>query len=255
MSSDIILSAHWQVAVVFVNGTSQSTINTDVGTALGNSFPANPPDGTTQRFDGWYNGTTKITNATKFESGMTVTAKWIQRFKVTYDLDGGDGTSVPGPTYYDGNSTVTVISSTGITKDGFTFNGWKNSSGSAVSGSFTITSDVTLIAQWQENTPPQCEIMPSTGTVYVPACYDEPMTVQLSCSNANARFTYEWWYDMMGNVAAVVNGVEGWSGQGTNKCIPAHWPGMAVWCIVKDQYGRTFESGKWTVNPCEGQNP
>lgn len=254
MISDVTLSAHWEVVVVFVNGTLQSTFNTDVGTALGSSFPANPPDGTTQRFDGWYNGTTKITNATKFESGITVTAKWINRYKLTYDLNGGIGTSVPGPTYYDANSTVNVISSTGINKSGFSFNGWKNNLGSTVSGSFTIYSDVTLVAQWQENTPPQCEIIPSIATVNIPACYGEQLTVQLSCSNGNAQFTFDWWYDMMGTVASIQNG-DGWSGQGTNKCTPRNWPGMAVWCIVKDQYGRTFESGKWTVNPCEGQNP
>ncbi|MCR5532620.1 MAG: InlB B-repeat-containing protein [Paludibacteraceae bacterium] len=77
-------------------------------------------------------------------------------YSVTYNGNGNTGGSVPtDATAYKKGTTVTVKSNSGsLAKTGYTFSGWNtNTSGTgtnytAGSGTFSITSDITLYAKW-----------------------------------------------------------------------------------------------------------
>ncbi len=76
----------------------------------------------------------------------------VTTYTLTYNSNGGDGT-VTEATAYEEDTEVTVASGDGLTRDGYTFNGWNTASdgtGTAYSAGSTIemTADVTLYAQW-----------------------------------------------------------------------------------------------------------
>ncbi len=109
-------------------------------------------------------GTATITNAnnisttvTNVQSDATVTANFTQdQYSVTYDSNNGTGTQSDDNTYTYGTS-VTVKPQGSVARTGYTFAGWNtNSSGTgtnytAGTGTFTITGNTTLYAQWTEN--------------------------------------------------------------------------------------------------------
>ena len=70
-------------------------------------------------------------------------------YTITYALNGGSG-SLPTQANVSTGGTFTTAASTGITKSGYTFNGWSDgSTTTAESATYTVgSSNVTLIAQW-----------------------------------------------------------------------------------------------------------
>lgn len=72
-------------------------------------------------------------------------------FTVTYNSNGGVG-DMTDSTEYASGATVTVLENT-FTRQGYSFAGWKDQDGNAISGSFTITKNTTLYAQWAEEMP------------------------------------------------------------------------------------------------------
>ena len=92
--------------------------------------------------------------ATKLTDGTAVTSGAV--YTVTY-VD-GNGNQYDGGKYVaDGEHTVLGgAEDAEFARDGFTFTGWVDSEGKPVDGNspLKMTSDVTLIAQWKENTPP-----------------------------------------------------------------------------------------------------
>jgi len=118
------------------------------------------------RLAGWF---TAVTGGSSVGAGgatytptanITLYARWIQVFTVTYNGNGNTGGSVPtdASSPYDTGSTVTVKTNSGsLVKTGSTFNGWNtaaNGTGTAyaVSATFTISANTTLYAQWTLNT-------------------------------------------------------------------------------------------------------
>jgi uncharacterized repeat protein (TIGR02543 family) len=78
-------------------------------------------------------------------------------YTVTYDSNGGMGSQTDPNSPYLSGSTVTVLGPGTITRTGYTFAGWNtaaNGSGTSYNpgATFTITSNVTLYAQWTINT-------------------------------------------------------------------------------------------------------
>ena len=86
-------------------------------------------------------------------SDITLYAKWtLTHYTVTYDLNGGTGTTPPPQTVEPGAS-VTLASGNGITKPGFTFGGWNAKADGTgtnynANASFTPESNITLYAKW-----------------------------------------------------------------------------------------------------------
>ncbi|MCH5156438.1 MAG: InlB B-repeat-containing protein [Clostridiales bacterium] len=100
---------------------------------------------------------------------MTFTAQWIAQYKVTFDLGEYDGTeSAPAAITKDVNTSV-ELPEVGVTWDNHTFLGWQEEGADGepmVAGSeYTVTKNVTLVAQWQDDTPPAEEVY--TGKVTV----------------------------------------------------------------------------------------
>jgi len=93
-------------------------------------------------------------------AATTLYAIWtINTYTVAYDGSGNTGGSAPtdGSSPYNYNSTVTVLGAGSLVKTGYTFASWNtaaNGSGTSYrpAGSFSITANTTLYAQWAPNT-------------------------------------------------------------------------------------------------------
>lgn len=107
-------------------------------------------------FNGWVNDQDDLTYqaGTSFtvQGDTRLTAQWsLDRYAVTYDLDGGAG-SFPGSTVTH-NTEYTVRTGT-PTKNGYTFNGWKNSLDNQLyqgNEKITIYNNAVLKADWKIN--------------------------------------------------------------------------------------------------------
>ncbi|QIK62916.1 hypothetical protein G7068_06660 [Leucobacter viscericola] len=167
ITADTTVVASWTEDVVPV---VEHTVTYDLAGGAG-SFPAETvADGATvtapatvptrdgYTFAGW-----KDTSGTAFDfsaaitADTTVVASWtmdvvpVVEHTVTYDLAGGAG-SFPAETVADG---TTVTAPTAVpTRDGYTFAGWKDTSGSAFDFSAAITADTTVVASWTKEDVP-----------------------------------------------------------------------------------------------------
>ena len=102
-------------------------------------------------FDGWYDGSTKVTADTdvKTTADQTLTAKWTANtYTVKFDSDGGSACKEITVTYDGKYPTLPAP-----TKEGYTFEGWFDGETQVMSGTaVTITEDQTLTARWGINT-------------------------------------------------------------------------------------------------------
>lgn len=125
---------------------------------------------TNYRFTGWC--TTKQDDGTGscYTPGSTLVApqgttilyaNWQGKPKVTYDGNGATGGNVPvdSASPYEENSTVTVLTNTGLlTRTGYTFDGWttaSNGTGTFLPAGYTFniqSSNATLYAKWAPKT-------------------------------------------------------------------------------------------------------
>ena len=143
------------------------------------------------RFDGWYydnNGgeakwdfdTDTVTRA------MTLKAKWVQTYTVTFDTNGG---SAVDPVTVDAGSTVTKPAAP--MKSGHNFGGWYKDSTLQTPWNFandTVTADTTLYAKWTANPPaPSYDDPDPTYAVSAPAA--ENGKIAVSPKNASAGST------------------------------------------------------------------
>lgn len=174
--------------VTFDNEGTRTTAIIDNGAKL--TAPAAPTkEG--YRFGGWYydnNGgkakwnfdTDTVTRA------MTLTAKWVRTYTVTFDTNGG---SAVDPVTVDAGSTVTKPADP--TKSGYTFGGWYKDSTLQTPWDFangTVTADTTLYAKWTANPPaPSYDDPDPTYAVSAPAAENGSVTV--SPKNASAGST------------------------------------------------------------------
>ena len=116
------------------------------------NFEGNPTrEGYT--FSGW-----NPTFSSTVSGSVTYVAQWtpIAQYTVTYDLNGGQGTT-PEPVTGYANTSVTVASGDGFSRPGYTFSGWNDKAdgtGTSYAGILILTKNMTLYAQWtpSENT-------------------------------------------------------------------------------------------------------
>lgn len=145
------------------------------------------------RFDGWYyanNGgeakwdfdTDTVTRA------MTLTAKWVQTYTVTFETSGG---SAVGPVTVDAGSTATKPADP--TKSGYTFGGWYKDSTLQTPWDFandTVTADTTLYAKWTANPPaPSYDDSDPTYAVSAPAAENGKIAVSPRYAERGERVT------------------------------------------------------------------
>ncbi len=114
------------------------------------------------RFAGWNtdmngSGTTYIAGSSipKIRSDTTLYALWEKLYSCMYICNNMTSGAVPGGTYHDFNTTVTVAANTGnLKRIGYVFYGWntaEDGSGTnytAGTGAFNIQRDTSLFARW-----------------------------------------------------------------------------------------------------------
>ena len=88
---------------------------------------------------------------------VTLYARWVNdtvpQYTITFDANGGSGT-VPSPQTVNTGTSITLSNGSGLSKSGYTLNGWNTSEDGtgtsyAADDSFTATDDITLYAKWE----------------------------------------------------------------------------------------------------------
>jgi uncharacterized repeat protein (TIGR02543 family) len=161
-AGNVIFTAQWQVQTYTItydtNGsTGGSPARTSDSYTYGYPAMSLTTQGTMVRtgysFLGWSlisNGVPISGNYTP-SSSVTLYAVWFANtYNITYNSNGASGTlAKTSDTYTTAGTAVTLPGAGTLLKTGYTFGGWSTSaSGSAISGTYTTTDDVTLYARW-----------------------------------------------------------------------------------------------------------
>jgi len=134
------------------------TFDTDGGNAIPSqkiikdgtaTEPANPTKNL-HRFLGWSVDSTPFSFDTPITGDITITAKWIRQYTVSFDSNGG--TPIVSQTVDSGSNATTPVDPQ---RDGYTFRYWYVA-GQNSPYDFTtpVTGDITLTAQWASNYTP-----------------------------------------------------------------------------------------------------
>jgi uncharacterized repeat protein (TIGR02543 family) len=155
VTSDITLYAQWSANTYMVTFKSDD-INTLYTAVVGEGGTVTRPEENPTRngyiFDGWYSNsslTTPYNFDNQIYSDITIYAKWLQQFTVTFETNGGS--YVPPRTITQGG-TVTRPDNPTLGGNGFVR--WCSDETLDTEYDFKtpVTSDITLYAQWSENT-------------------------------------------------------------------------------------------------------
>ncbi len=142
MSANRTLVAKYQIKTYVVNAVSDDTTKGIVSPAgqtveHGKNATVTASRKTGYKFDGWYNGTTKVTNANPYTfaptANITLIAKWaINTVSDTVKISpSGGGTVSPNPITGQEN---TAISTTATPATGYNFKHWRYNNSSASGG-------------------------------------------------------------------------------------------------------------------------
>ena len=142
MSANRTLVAKYQIKSYVVNAVSDDTTKGIVSPAgqtveHGKNATVTASRKTGYKFDGWYNGTTKVTSANPYTfaptANITLTAKWaINTVSDTVKISpSGGGTVSPNPITGQEN---TAISTTATPATGYNFKHWRYNDSSASGG-------------------------------------------------------------------------------------------------------------------------
>jgi uncharacterized repeat protein (TIGR02543 family) len=128
------------------------TLQANAGASFSAGMPTNPTR-TNYVFGGWYTakngGGSAFTADTPVIRNLTVYAKWINLYTVTFDAEGGSPATQTRTVIHGG--TLGTNTPSAPTKTGYTFEGWytaKNGGGSAFIADTIITSGLTVYAKW-----------------------------------------------------------------------------------------------------------
>ena len=161
--------AYWSDTATILNtngGTIETDKNGDVLAKKDSATGLYIPTKETEKFDGWYNGDTKLTSPEQVVAGNTTpyTAHWIpkEKYTVTFDLNGhGDNTT---KTVYEDD---TVTKPTAPAAKGYKFAGWYADAECTTAFDFTkpITANTTVYAKWEAIPDHQLTVTGGTFTV------------------------------------------------------------------------------------------
>ena len=149
-------------------------------------------------FAGWYKDrkfTTKVTEIIQGTTGnITLYAKWLENYTITYELDGG--TNAPeNPAGY--NVETGTITLKAPTKDKYDFKGWyKDEEFTDEITEITqgTTGNITLYAKWLENYTITYELNGGTNAPENPASYNvETETITLKAPTKDG-FAFTGWF-------------------------------------------------------------
>ncbi len=140
--------ASYTVSYSTDHGQAPQTKTVLSGTAL---TAADLPDLTAQGyvFEGWYIGTTKITEGYEVSGNITLTAKWEKAFTVTYVSAYGQA---PEPKIVAYKTELTYEDLPELSAEGHVFGGWYFGSTEVLPG-YKVYTDMTLTAYWDNDEP------------------------------------------------------------------------------------------------------
>jgi uncharacterized repeat protein (TIGR02543 family) len=169
-------------------------------------------------FDGWNTNTSGTGVNYNAGSSYTITgnitlyARWIMGYTVTFDANGGSGT-VPARTGTEGTSII-LPEGSGFSRSGYTFDGWNtNASGTGTNYNagtlYTVNGNTTLYAKWKMLSYEIGDIGPAGGIVF----YDAGAVINgwryLEASPTNISAEVQWGaygYDVSGTGMATGDG-------------------------------------------------
>jgi uncharacterized repeat protein (TIGR02543 family) len=193
------------------------------------ALPSTEPTRTGYTFAGWYNteaetGGTQFTANTPVTSSITVYARWMVTYTVTFNKNAADATDANPAT-----KTVTAPKTTVETlpvapaRTGYTFAGWYNTEaetgGTQFQANTPVTSNTTVYARWtaniytvtfNKNAADAVDANPTTKTVTVPATN----VGTLPAEPTRTGYTFAGWYTVqaatggtqfLGNTAVTSN--------------------------------------------------
>ncbi len=156
-------------------------------------------------FDGWYDGSTKLTNGQgesldkwNYAQDKRLRASWIpNEYRVTLNKSNDNAGYVSGAGSYEYDSRVTVYAST---YSGYTWAGWYDQDGKLVSEStsytFTMGFDTCYTAKWVAYTLTTAQNNSSAGSItqYTNQKITQNQSVTITASTNNG-YTFVGWYD------------------------------------------------------------
>ena len=128
-----------------INGESMRTVNG--GSQIG-ALPSVTRNG--YNLVGWYtdiSGGSAVTSSTIINSNITIYARWIQTYTVSFN---GNGGSISGSTTKTVNAGSQIGVLPSVSRSGYNLTGWytEPSGGNSVSSSTVVNNDITVYAQW-----------------------------------------------------------------------------------------------------------
>ncbi|MGM9819014.1 MAG: InlB B-repeat-containing protein [Paludibacteraceae bacterium] len=218
-------------------GTCSTTSDTYTGTPI--ILPTPTRDG--YRFDGWEGGGTRVGTAGDPYipgSDITLTAQWTRVYTVTYDINGGTGTT-PTETPKEGLETFTLArESAGFSKPGYKLAGWEDNLGNQYlfykGGRFDYTVnnfDVTLTAIWEVPHTVTYDLNGGTGTVPTETDKLEKEEFTLAASDGITKpcHTFKGWSDGTKTYDA---GVMFWNMPNSDITFTAVWEALPTYTVT-----------------------
>ena len=145
ITTDITLTAKWVKAyqVTFDSNGGSKIKSQEVAERLKVTKPSNPTKAG-YKFDGWYLDDKKFDFNTKITTDITLTAKWVKAYQVTFDSNGGSKIKSQEVA-----ERLKVTKPSNPTKAGYKFDGWYLDD-KKFDFNTKITTDITLTAKWTE---------------------------------------------------------------------------------------------------------
>ena len=131
------------------NGKENTTVTAVEGNKGLGSALSTPTNGN-KHFAGWYDKSGKLYDGnTPITGDVTLTAKWTDGYKVTFNANGGDKNSVPAEMFI-GGLVGSKMPNKIPSRSGYVFAGWtdKSSDGNTFDAKYNVTKNVTIYAQW-----------------------------------------------------------------------------------------------------------
>lgn len=147
---NLSLSAQWEISkyTVYFDPNGGTASKSSMQVTYGSYFTLPTATRTGYTFDGWYKGSTKFDDYSKWEteSDVTLTAKWTGKsYTVSLNANGGSCSSKSVSVVYGSSYSLPTPS-----KTGYVFKGWFRSGTKFTDGIWNYDGSVTLTAEWEQ---------------------------------------------------------------------------------------------------------
>ena len=241
LDSDLTLNAKWTANQYKISFNSSGGGSFNAQTVTFGTYVSLPtPSKSGYDFDGWYDGSTKVTSGTwSVAKNVTLVAKWTNKSS-TLTLNANGGPGVP--------SSITVrrgeyYSLPTPRRTGYNFLGWYNgSSYFSSSGYYNLTSNVSLTAKWEAKGV-KITLNANGGTVSpgsILVKYGASYTLPTPPKNGA---TFAGWY--YGNTRYDTSGVSNFASEIT---LTAKWENQKAYTIKLDAMGGTVSQTFYSYN-------